>query len=152
MNLTFTRKKLLWIGVGIISFYYLLNKFEFIFKSARTQGVVVGYADNGRVNAASIEFEVQSKFYYFEGQKNVEYDGGEKLPVIYLKEDPKQAYVFSFLGFWYTGLIVALIPLMLWCAFVLSFYRESDSISLRFFQNKNNSEAVKKQSDSKTLN
>ena len=136
MNLKLSRKKLLWIGTALISFYYLLNKFDFIFHSSAAQGVVVAFENNTRMSYSTIQFESGKHFYFFSGEKNVEYNSGEILPVIYLKADPSNAYVFSFLGFWYKGLIFCLVPLMLWYAYVLSFYTEEDTIFLSFFSKK----------------
>ena len=132
MNLKLSRKKLLWIGTVVISFYYLLNKFDFIFNSVSTRGSVVFENGTGR-NYSTIQFESGKQFYYFSGEQNVHYTIGEKLPVIYLKTDPVNAYVYSFLGFWYRGLVFCLVPLMLWYAYVLGFYSEEDSIFLSFF-------------------
>lgn len=129
--LLLTRKKLLLAGVGIISFYYLLNKFDFIWHSSSTTGIVVDNSfrtNHSSVNYALVHFECNKKNYFFEGEGNVEYHLNEKVPVIYSIANPDKAKVYSFMGFWYIGLIVCLVPLVFWCAFVLSFFNEEDKI------------------------
>ena len=141
MNLTLTKRKLYWLGVGIISFYYLLNKFDFIFHASCTEGIAMGHT--------VISFTFKNKVYEFNTVSNVEYSVGEKVPVIFKKENPGNAYVFSFLGFWYSGLIFTLVPLALWSAFALAFFHEEDKIFLSFFKK---SKPIQFSSNKKKLN
>lgn len=131
-----SRNQLLVIGIGIISFYYLLNKFEFIFAAERTLGKVTGQINSGATSVSKIEFIYNSVAYSFQGEPNVEYKFDESVPVIFLPKNPTDAYISSFLGFWYNGLLYSLVPLVFWCAFILSAYQEDDKIHFSFHKKK----------------
>ena len=130
------RTQLLWIGIGIISFYYLLNKIEFIAAANYTHGKVISSYYSGKYSHSVIQFQINNERINFEGERNVMYELEEKVAVIFLPEDPVKAYVWSFLGFWYRGLLYCIVPLVFWCAFVLSAYNEKDEIHFRFQKKK----------------
>ena len=120
MNFLLNRKKLLFSGLTIIAFYYFLNKFDFIFHATQTKGIAVSNSE--------ISFESNAVKYQLTAIRNIEYFPGEQVQVIYLNSNPNVAYIFSFSGFWYTGLIVCLVPLALWFAFILAFFNENDAV------------------------
>ncbi|MBL0048378.1 MAG: hypothetical protein IPP32_09830 [Bacteroidetes bacterium] len=124
MNLKLTKSKILWIGFGIIGLYYFLNKIDFMIHASFTDGKAVRYT--------TIQFEENLKLYEFTAVKNVHYLIGEKVPVIFLSAHPETAYVYSFFGFWYYGILYSIIPILVWAAFVLAFVDEEAKFYLSF--------------------
>ncbi len=124
MNLKLTKSKILWIGFGIIGLYYFLNKIDFMIHASFTDGKAVCYT--------TIQFEENLKLYEFTAVKNVHYLIGEKVPVIFLSAHPETAYVYSFFGFWYYGILYSIIPILVWAAFVLAFVDEEAKFYLSF--------------------
>ena len=97
----------------VLSIYYCLNKWEFI----RHAGFAQGHA----VFENQLVFKLDSNLISFAAVRNMEYARGEEVTVIYSIANPQLAYVFSFFGFWYEGLILTLIPIAVWSAYVLAF-------------------------------
>ncbi len=124
MNLKLTKSKILWIGFAIIGLYYFLNKIDFMIHASFTAGKAVRYT--------TIQFEENLKLYEFTAVKNVHYLIGEKVPVIFLSAHPETAYVYSFFGFWYYGILYSIIPILVWAAFVLAFVDEEAKFYLSF--------------------
>ncbi|HOZ91101.1 MAG TPA: hypothetical protein PKX59_09300 [Bacteroidia bacterium] len=133
MYLTLSRNTVLFIGIAILSFYYCLNKIQFILDAEITYGTVSSSSEGNNRETSTIFFSTKDSNYFFGATENVHYTLNQTVAVIYKSEKPQQAFVFSFLGFWYEGLLYCLIPLCLWCAFLLSFYSSSDSFILPFF-------------------
>lgn len=133
MYLKLTPKNTLWIGIGVILFYYFLTKFNFIQGSSQTIGTVDPQLMPRSELPATIQFKTANGTYSFYGAPNVKYDARQELTVIYKTDDPNKAYVYSFLGFWYEGLLLCLIPLVLWCAFMLSFFSNEHSFIISLF-------------------
>ena len=74
MYLKLTPKNTLWIGIGIILFYYFLTKFNFIQGSSQTIGTVAPQLIPGSVLPATIEFKTVTGSYSFYGAPNVKYE------------------------------------------------------------------------------
>lgn len=71
-----------------------------------------------------ISYKVGNKTYKIEGPENADYPIGMKLELIYPQDEPSAAIIYSVSGFlsqWYT--ILALVLLILWNAFYLSFLK-----------------------------
>ncbi len=128
MTFTLSRNSFYVIGLIIISFYYLLNKFEFIRKSS--------FASGNATSDQEIQFSLNKKAIVFNSIQYLNFKYGEKVKVIYLTANPNKAYVFSFLGFWYEGLLITLIPLVLWSALVFSFFEQEDKLVWNLFGKK----------------
>lgn len=71
-----------------------------------------------------ITYKVDNKNYKIQGPENADYPIGSKLELIYPKDKPSEAIIYSVAGFlsqWYT--IMALVLLIMWNAFYLSFLK-----------------------------
>jgi hypothetical protein len=151
MYLKLTPKNTLWIGIGIILFYYFLTKFNFIQGSSQTIGTVAPQLIPGSVLPATIEFKTVTGSYSFYGAPNVKYEDLQALTVIYKTDNPSKAYVYSFLGFWHEGLLLCLIPLALWSAFMLSFFSNEHSFIVSLFGKRKIIAQKKEESENKQL-
>ncbi len=109
-------------GVIIIFTFYFLNKFHFISNAEQTKGVCVGYDfiyREGRDSSSIpdkfypiVAYHVDEESYTLRGIEEVMMDKGDVLKVIYKSDDPADAYVFNFIGFWYFGLLYSIMAVM----------------------------------------
>ena len=115
--------------------YYFINllillapiygNWDLITKGKRCQGTVVDIKEIKQQlfyeTYPQINYKVGNKIYLIEGPENADYPVGMKPELIYPKNEPLGAIIFSILGFlsqWYS--ILALVLLILWNAFHLS--------------------------------
>ena len=85
-----------------------------------------------------ISYKVGNKNYKIEGPENADYPIGSKLELIYPQDKPSAAIIYSVSGFlsqWYT--IVALVLLIVWNAFYLSFLKGKSKYVNSHSTNKN---------------
>ncbi len=79
-----------------------------------------------------IKYKIENKTYVIEGPENSDYPIGSKLKLIYSKDKPSEAILFSISGFlsqWYT--VFGFISLILWNAFYLSFLKGNGKQKMR---------------------
>jgi len=72
-----------------------------------------------------ISYQVGEKSYQIKGPENADYALGTKLELIYPEDKPSGAIIYSVLGFlsqWYS--VLALVLLIFWNAFYLSFLKD----------------------------
>jgi len=77
-----------------------------------------------------ISYQVGEKSYQIKGPENADYPVGKKLELIYPKNEPSGAIIFSILGFlsqWYS--VLGLVLLIIWNAFYLSFLKDRHNYS-----------------------
>lgn len=134
--LVLNRATLFVIGIVVIVFYLVLNRIHFMEGTAITKGEIIGlegYSNRGPVYAPPmVHFITDSIDITFHGETNTDYREGEIVPVIYKLDNPSDAYIYSFLGFWLGPVLYCILPLMVLTAVVFSFMGERDRIVLRF--------------------
>jgi hypothetical protein len=54
------------------------------------------------------------------------------VPVIYSASDLDNSYIYTFGGFYMTGILWMMVPMMLWTAFSLSFLDRTDKVVVSF--------------------
>jgi len=59
---------------------------------------------------------------FFEGTRNLRLEQGEKVKVLYKKNQPQRAVVFSFFGFWFNTILICQLALLFWVGFLLAYY------------------------------
>jgi len=135
MTIYLNRNNILIIAIIIVFVYLVLNQTEKIRKSSTTTGTVTGIEiRENKLNrhetsrSAIIRFEYEGDTIYFTGEQNVNYELGEQVKVIYKKENPNKAKVYSFAGFWLAPLFYCIIPLWLLSALVLSLMNKNDKL------------------------
>ncbi len=130
MTVELNRNKLFLIGVGIVFLYLLLNRVDYIFGSNTTKGEVVRIRSwTGRrssYTAPIVKFSTETDNITFQGTTNMDATVGEMVDVIYKVDDPTNAEIYSFIGFWLSPLIYCILPLILLTAAAFSFLTASD--------------------------
>jgi hypothetical protein len=145
MKLQFNRVQLYLIGSGIILFYVFLNRIINIVESDFANGKVMKenewktHADPDNEAPPLIEFTRDTLAIIFRADANFKYAPDEIVKVIYNKKDIYDAHVYSFVGFWLSPFLYALLPLIILTAFLFSFFNESSVVVFKipFFKNKN---------------
>lgn len=115
-------------GLLLIAASYLAVKLPFILTAQKTTGVVyknyihgINKSDFGSTMSASIRFETADSIYTFLGPEGQPMQEGEVIPVMYNVNNPHEAYLNTFAGYWLNDLIWCLLPSIFWLAFSLSF-------------------------------
>jgi hypothetical protein len=132
MQFTLNRNQLLLTGMGIICFYLVLNRAEFMWGSETAVGKVLAYdiRTPASYSHSVITYTTKSgAVITFCGPSNYEIPAGETVKVLYLVDKPDTAYVFTFKGFWLLPIIYTFFPLMVFVSFILSYLKERDNIT-----------------------
>ena len=132
------RTRLFMIGLSILIFYIGLNRFDILWGTQKTDGEVIAYQIGGLKTGTllhEIRFQTaQGYVFKFTSAEDVFLDIGEKVPVIFKKDNPAEAYVYNFISFWYPICIWALFPLILLLAAVYSFLKKDEVILMNLFE------------------
>lgn len=110
----------------IFGSYYIYKKQAF--KGAIiTEGVVtrnymhgINKSDFGSTVSAEIKYYANDSLITFLGAEGQPMTVGELVPVIYMDNDRTNAKVYTFNGFWLTGLLWCLLPAIFWVAVCFS--------------------------------
>lgn len=119
-----------WIITLLILLLPVSSKYKLLIYGKKTEGVVVNHkkvtAGLSRIGGydiySVIQFTADSLTVRMYGPENTIYDIGERLTVIYDRNNPRKCIIFS-LGYLYTttGVVLPAIVLLLWLAFYLAF-------------------------------
>jgi hypothetical protein len=77
-----------------------------------------------------IEFEKDGMVYQFKGPEGTAFEVNEKLPVLLKDNDPGNPKVYTFAMFWLYPMFYALLPLILWSAFALSYVGKHEVVRI----------------------
>lgn len=135
MQLKLNRNIIFIFVVTIILLFAVINRYDYIFKSkvttgyvslARTEGLsgALGLGFSQKIHV--IAFSVGKKKYSIESESNAKLKIGQEVKVIYKKDDPNNAYVYNFTGFWLAPLLYSIIPLLFISAALLAFFDKED--------------------------
>ena len=106
-------------SLGIFLFAFL-NKADLLVDGISETGKVVAVSGS----SAIIEFQYQEETIQFQTAEGfMTYKLNNIVPVRFLEETPHQAVVFTFFGYWISGIIlpILLIAQIMWLAFSTSF-------------------------------
>ena len=131
--ITLSRGKLLLLSALIILAYYFINRISYLYKAEFTNGIVVPVFKlpdwkNSTIGSPVIAYSFADSLIKFEGTQYLKYNEGDTVPVVFNPDEPEDAYIFTFMGFWYSGLIWCLWPLMIASGLILGFIRKNQFI------------------------
>jgi len=118
-------------GCGLLIIFISLNRIHFLIGSKFATGKVVRWRQYRAYSTPIIQFTDANYLITFAGEANTDLETDDPVTVIFKKDDPTDAQVFSFAGFVMRPMIYALIPLMLLAAAVYSFLDPRDVVILR---------------------
>lgn len=107
------------------------------FSYEKTEGVFVGYdiVMKDSINQIPdrifpvIEFGYKNQVFSFRGIENLDLDKGEKVSVLFKPDNPQEAKMDSFFGFWFYPLLFWLLGWLVFTAFTFGMF-EKDKIFL----------------------
>jgi len=126
-----SRKKFLIIGFSVFLFYFLLNKLSFFIGAEYAEGRIVYFAGN-KNPCPVVKFQYRDTVYTFTGDQSFDDYTDKKVEVIFKKDNPLEAKIYSFFGFWWTGIIYGLLPLLIVAAFLLSYLEKDEILVLNY--------------------
>lgn len=133
------RLQLMLAGWCILILCFFATQFTKIFLFNKTTGKVVGYETvlRGRgVRGSSttsdvyaiIQLQVEGKKYQFQAVENLGLQRDEVVPVIYDPGNPNDAYLYSFIGFWYMKILVFVFIGGIWGVFSYSYLEKKETL------------------------
>lgn len=130
MTFKLNRKNIFFIGLALTFVYLILNRLDYIFASQTTIGQVVEIQYEGGFSVPIINFSPSDTSVSFKGVANMNLGLGDIVSVVYKTNDPSNAEIYTFTGFWLTPLLYCLIPLMLLMAIVFSFLSKKQTFTI----------------------
>ena len=136
-----SRKHLYLLGIITILAFGGISFLNKVLESSITNGKIVanGYFVGKKGSTSQlhslVEFNIRGEKIQFLG-KQLSYEVGQDVKIIYPKENPQKAEIFSFLETYFPILVFSVLPLILWTAFVYSYFNKDTNIILRFWKRK----------------
>lgn len=120
-------------GFVVITLVYYGYKIRFVNNALFTEGIVtthykhgINKSDFGQTYSAEIKFYAQDSLITFLGPEGQLMKRGEIIPIMYNPNNPSEAYINTFDGYWYNGMIWCLLPAIFWLAISASLLKTSD--------------------------
>jgi hypothetical protein len=112
--------------MAIFGIFYFI-KIQFKNGALITEGIVtknyihgINKSDFGRTISAEIQFYAGDSLFTMLGPEGQPMDVGLIVPVLYKADNPANAVIYTFDGFWLHGLIWCILPAIFWTAISLS--------------------------------
>lgn len=125
---TLNRNHIFLIGLITALLFALIHILNFTVKSEITKGKVVAWYGPDPV----VYFYDEGKMVQFTGESYMNVEVGDIVNVIYEEENPRNAAVFSFTGFFMRYFMFLILPMILFTAFVYSYFSRYDIITVNF--------------------
>lgn len=138
MIIKLTRIQVFYTSLGIMLLGLLIYKLSFIIGSETTTGEVVGiksWSTRGRYpgsySAPIVKFNTETNEMTFQGETNMDIKYGDKVTVIYKTDEPTDAFIFSFVGFWLISLMYcSIFYLLLIGSAIFSYLKKDESLEI----------------------
>lgn len=138
MIIKLTRIQVFCTSLAIMLLGLLIYKLSFIIGSETTTGEVVGIKSwstrgryGGTYTAPIVKFDTKAYEITFQGETNMDIQYGDKVNVIYKTDDPTDAFIYSFVGFWLVSLIYcSIFYLLLIATAIFSYLKKDESLQI----------------------
>ncbi|MDQ3048227.1 MAG: hypothetical protein M3R27_11820 [Bacteroidota bacterium] len=122
------------LGLGFIFIFYFINRLDYIIGSEKASGKLIGYLldDEGEQHRyfPIVEYTWKDKVYRCRGRENAAIAEKKEIPVLLENGDPYQPVIFTLGSFWLYPLFYALLPIVLWAAFSLSYVGKGEHLMI----------------------
>ena len=120
--------------IGLITAFLFagIHIFNFMIKSDFTKGILVSYYGN----SPRIQIKVNDEIYIFTAQSDIHISHDEEIQVIYDKGNPENASVYTFAGFYMFYFYFLVVPMILYTAFIYSWFDKYDFVIVNFRKRK----------------
>lgn len=138
MVIKLTRMQVFYTSLAMMLLGLLIYKLSFIIGSETTTGEVVGiksWSTGGRYpgtySAPVVKFHTDQYTITFQGETNMDIYYGDQVTVIYKTDDPTDAFIYSFVGFWLVSLIYcSIFYLLLIATAIFSYLKKGESLQI----------------------
>lgn len=129
------RTHLIIITLFIVVLFVGINRYRYVNSAVITEGIVIGQKIfENKTFPEDTEYAPVLEFYNgddkitFTAERNLGYQNGEIHKIIYKKNNPRNAKIYSFTGFWMEPLIISIIPFIIISGFIFGFVSKGDKI------------------------
>jgi len=136
MIIKLTRIQVFYTSLAMMLLGLLIYKLIFIIGSVTTTGEVVkikSWSTGGRYpgtyRAPIVKFNTDKYEVTFQGETNMDIKYGDKVTVIYKTDEPTDAFIYSFVGFWLISLMYcSIFYLLLIATAIFSYLKKGESL------------------------
>lgn len=118
------RNHIFLIGLLVAFLFVGIHILNFELASNSANGEVVGYRDKKCV----VAFYVNGEEIRFLSEPNLSYKVHDKVEVIYKINNPKNAAIYDFIGFYLNYFLYSIIPIMLFASFNYAWFDKYDFV------------------------
>lgn len=126
MVIKLKRPAIFLLGLAIILSYFVFNRMLIIYQSDVTTGVIV---EAGRGTKA--EFENDDFGTLYAPNNNRDLVVGSHVPILYNREAPAIAYIYTAYNFWISYLLYSLILIVPWAAFAWGYVSPAKVVEIK---------------------
>ena len=111
-------------GVFVIILITIGSRIVFFINSEYADGEVVGFESKSRafLRHPVIKFQLNGNQYQFLAAVNINLELKEPVKVIYKKNNPENAAVYSFFGFWFHYLLFSQVVMIFWTGITVAWF------------------------------
>lgn len=139
MTIKINRTGIFLLGTLIIYAFYLQNRLKIVLYGTVTTGKIISVDDvdsdlwsNKKFDHGTCAmYEAPGMGVYYADNPDRDLHVGRKVNVIYLNRNPAVAYVYDFYNFWLIGLLMTIIPMILWLSFALGYVNPNKVITIK---------------------
>jgi hypothetical protein len=137
MTIKIKRTGIFLLGTIIIYTFYLQDRLKIIFTGTVVKGEIISAADVNEGWSKNFSHNTCAKFEHpllgeiYTDNPDKKLHIGDKVDVLYLNKSPAIAYIYNFTNFWMVGLMITIIPMLLWTSFALVYVNPNKVITLK---------------------
>jgi hypothetical protein len=126
MMIKLKRSGIFFLGLSIILSYFVFNRLLIIYQSDVTTGTIV---EAGRSTMAEFENADYGTIRVRNNDRDIVI--GTKVPILYNREAPAIAYIYTTYNFWVGYLLYSLILIVPWSAFAWGYVSPTKEIEIK---------------------
>lgn len=138
MIINLTRMQVFYVSLSMMLLGLLIYKLTFIIGSETTTGEVIkvkSWSTRGRYpgtyTAPVVKFNTDQYEVTFQGETNMDIKYGDKVDVIYKTDEPTDAFIYSFVGFWLVALMYcSIFYFLLIATAIFSYLKKGESLEI----------------------
>lgn len=125
MVIRLNQPAIFFLGLAIILSYFLIDRIVIIYQSNITMGVIDSY---GQRSVAKFE----SSFGTLSAENNdIDLHHGDTVPVLYNRQSPAVAYIYTTYNFWVRYILGSLILIVPWAAFAWGYVSANKVVEIK---------------------
>lgn len=137
MTIKINRTGIFLLGTLIIYTFYLQDRLKIVLAGTVVEGEVISIADVSAGWSKHFDHSTCARFQHpdfgliYADNSDTGLHIGDKVNVIYINKSPGIAYIYNFYNFWLIGLLMSIIPMLLWTSFALGYVNPNKIIKVK---------------------